>query len=160
MEILKKNIIFLDIDGVLNYTDWYVSPRNPGNLFGQEGDLDPFCIERINLLANDNAYIVISSDWRYDERQCRIRLENAGLDAIIIGFTPVHLWDKSQSDKSRGAEIQHWIQKNSIIINNYVIIDDRTDMLSTQLEHFIHVDPKVGFTDQNLIQAQLILKNI
>ena len=62
--------IFLDIDGVLNYTNWYSNPRNFGNINGQEGDLDPFCIERVNILAKiTNSYIVISSDWRYDERQ-------------------------------------------------------------------------------------------
>ena len=39
--------IFLDIDGVLNYTKWYTDERNPGNLNGQEGDLDPLCVDRI-----------------------------------------------------------------------------------------------------------------
>lgn len=156
---LKKNIIFLDIDGVLNYTKWYTNPRNLGNLEEQDRDLDPFCIERINILAKiTNSYIVISSDWRYNEKQCRLRLEKAGLSALIIGFTPIHLWDKLQIDKSRGAEIQHWINNNLCIINNYVIIDDRCDILDHQKTNFVHVNSDVGLTDSNLSVAVNILK--
>jgi len=32
-----NNIVFLDIDGVLNYTEWYICPRNK-----LKSDLDPF----------------------------------------------------------------------------------------------------------------------
>lgn len=32
-----NNIVFLDIDGVLNYTEWYICPRNE-----LKSDLDPF----------------------------------------------------------------------------------------------------------------------
>lgn len=160
MNPLKKNIIFLDIDGVLNYTNWYSNPRNFGNINGQEGDLDPFCIERVNILAKQtNSYIVISSDWRYDERQCRLRLEKAGLTALIIGFTPIHLWDEKQLDKSRGAEIQGWLNNNLCIVNNYVILDDRTDMLEHQLENFVHVNSHIGLSDDNINKATIILSN-
>ena len=57
--------VFLDIDGVLNYTQWYVSDRNPGNLDGKEGDIDPLCADRVNLICEKTgAKIVLSSDWR------------------------------------------------------------------------------------------------
>lgn len=56
-----NNIVFLDIDGVLNYTEWYICPRNE-----LKSDLDSFCIERIKVLCRiTNSKIVISSDWRY-----------------------------------------------------------------------------------------------
>lgn len=58
-------VIFLDIDGVLNYTKWYTNERNPGNLHGQEGDLDPLCVDRIIRICEETgAKVVISSDWR------------------------------------------------------------------------------------------------
>ena len=58
-------VIFLDIDGVLNYTKWYTDERNPGNLHGQEGDLDPLCVDRIIRICEETgAKVVISSDWR------------------------------------------------------------------------------------------------
>lgn len=40
-----NNIVFLDIDGVLNYTEWYICPRSE-----LKSDLDPFCIERIKSI--------------------------------------------------------------------------------------------------------------
>ena len=58
-------IIFLDIDGCINHTRWYqnIDGRNPGNLYGQEGDLDPLCIDRVIKICNKTgAKIVISSD--------------------------------------------------------------------------------------------------
>ena len=58
-----NKLIFLDIDGVLNYNSWYYNSRN----IEKEKDLDLFCIERINILTKlTKAYIVISSDWRYN----------------------------------------------------------------------------------------------
>lgn len=106
-------IIFLDIDGVLNYSKWYVDPRNPGNLYGQEGEIDPLCIERINKICSETrAYIVISSDWRLDFNACKKRIENAGLTSIIIGHTPIHLFDMTETDKSRGREIERYLQEH------------------------------------------------
>ena len=68
--------IFLDIDGVLNYTQWYVSDRNPGNLNGQEGDIDPMCVERVLRICKETgAKVVISSDWRISWEGNKMRLE-------------------------------------------------------------------------------------
>ena len=44
--MMKNKIIFMDVDGVLNYTKWYYDDRNPGNLYGQEGDIDPEYVRR------------------------------------------------------------------------------------------------------------------
>lgn len=42
---------------------------------------------------------------------------------------------------------------------NYVIIDDRTDFMKRQKKHFVHVNPKIGFTDKNLNKCLKILRN-
>jgi len=39
----------------------------------------------------------------------------------------------------------------------YVIFDDSADMLMDQKNHFIHVDGRVGLTDENIIEAKRIL---
>lgn len=60
-------VIFLDIDGVLNYDEWYFSDRNPGNIRESDGDIDPECANRIIRLCDlTNSKVVISSDWRID----------------------------------------------------------------------------------------------
>jgi hypothetical protein len=44
----------------------------------------------------------------------------------------------------RGCEIQDWIHDGKV--GNYVIIDDSTDMLWTQRNNFVKIDPHVGLT--------------
>lgn len=62
-------------------------------------------------------------------------------------------------DKSRGAEIQGWLNNSLCIVNNYVILDDRTDMLEHQLRNFIHVNSHTGLSDDDINQAINILSN-
>lgn len=158
--MISNKIVFFDIDGVFNYTDWYVSDRNPGTLFGQEGELDPLVVERFNTLWKETgADFIMSSDWRLDFEDACKRLRNVGAEFPIIGFTPCHLFDSTQKDKTRGAEIQHWINDNFTDSKNFnfVIIDDRTDFLREQKKNFVHINPKIGFTDENLNKCVRIL---
>ena len=121
-------VIFLDIDGVLNYTQWYVSDRNPGNLNGEEGDIDPLCAERINNICQvTDAKIVLSSDWRISWPCCIDRLEKGGIKkGLIIDKTPEHMWNELASEKykSRGSEIDDWLSQHPEC-DKYVILDDR-----------------------------------
>lgn len=152
-------IIFLDIDGVLNYTQWYVDDRNPGNLFGEEGDLDPLCVNRIINICNETgAKVVISSDWRISWYGTQLRLSRMGLDEnYVIDKTPERIWINIPNfDHSRGAEINDWLEMHSEC-DKYVIIDDRTDFSDKQKENFIHVNPNIGFTDEQMKQAIMIL---
>lgn len=90
---LAPLVIFLDIDGVLNYSKWYTSERNPGNLNGEEGDLDPECINRIIKICNETgAKVVISSDWRISWYGTQVRLARMGLDEnYVIDKTPEYI---------------------------------------------------------------------
>lgn len=49
-----------------------------------------------------------------------------------------------------------WLQQHSNI-ENYVIIDDREDMMDYQLEHFVKINPYRGLTDEDLEKAMIIL---
>jgi hypothetical protein len=51
----------------------------------------------------------------------------------------------------RGEEIKEWLDLHHWM--NYVIIDDSTDMLKSQKDHFIHVDYRTGFNFDNFQQA-------
>lgn len=156
-------VIFMDCDGVLNYSQWYSSDRNPGNIDGNEGDIDPLCVERIIRICNETgAKIVLSSDWRISWPGSLIRLENGGFPkGLIIDKTPEHIWklmgykdymlsEEEDEDykNSRGSEIDEWLKLHPQIIN-YVIIDDRTDFTENQQPHFVHVDSYKGLTDED-----------
>jgi hypothetical protein len=153
-----KNIIFLDVDGVLNYTKWYVDSRNFVNMDGQDRDLDPLCIERINKLCKEgNAEIVLSSDWRVNN-YAFVRLEKAGLKPIL-DKTPIIIFGTmgSKYHFTRGEEIQMWLKLHPEV-TNYVIIDDRTDFIEEQLSHSVFIDSYIGFTDEDYNLALNILR--
>lgn len=164
--------IFLDIDGVLNYTDWYVSDRNPGNLNGQEGDIDPMCVERVLRICKETgAKVVISSDWRISWEGTLMRLERMGLTRdIVIDKTPELIWTRismydymlSEEDEgyefSRGREVDLWLEAHPDC-TNFVIIDDRMDFTDEQEPHFVKVNPMCGLTDDNVDIAIMILNH-
>jgi hypothetical protein len=153
-------VIFLDIDGVLNYTQWYVSDRNPGNLNGEEGDIDPLCAERINNICQvTDAKIVLSSDWRISWPYCIDRLEKGGIkNGLVIDKTPEHMWNEFASEeyKSRGSEIDDWLSKHPEC-DRYVILDDRKDFTEEQQPNFIHVNSMRGLDDDDVNFAIKIL---
>ena len=138
---------FFDIDGVLNYTQWYFSDRNPGNLYGQEGDIDPECVARILKVCEvTGAKIVLSSDWRINKGAI-LRLERAGFPkGLICDQTPELIW----------TYLNHY--DADVDSYDYVIIDDREDFTDEQKRlHFVHVNSYVGFTDENMNEAIEIL---
>ena len=150
----------IDIDGVLNYTNWYVSDRNPGNLNGKEGDIDPLCAERVNHICKETgAKIVISSDWRISWPYCIDRIEKGGIEhGLIIDKTPEHMWVEHTSEefKSRGCEIDNWLSQHPEC-ENFVILDDRKDFTEEQWPHFIHVNSMHGIDDTDVTFAIQIL---
>ena len=154
--MFMDRIIFLDVDGVLNYTLWYFDDRNPGNLHGEE-DVDPACVERINFISDKmGAKVVVSSDWRI-ATNWQNRLERAGVKNII-DKTPITLWGAYGKTYhfTRGEEIQMWLESH-LAVKNYVIIDDREDMMDDQMDHFVKVNPYRGFTDEDMEKAMIIL---
>jgi len=153
METNKIKIIFLDIDGVINSEDWFMSDRNPGNLNGQEGDIDPLCAERINKICQETgAKIVLSSDWRINWPHRIDRIEKGGINkGLIIDKTPEHMWIMSCCDElsgftSRGSEIDDWLSQHPEC-ERFVIIDDRTDFTEEQKLNFVHVNSMHGIDD-------------
>ena len=161
-----------DIDGVLNYTTWYVSDRNPGNLNGQEGDIDPLCVERIlRIVKETGAKVVISSDWRISWEGTLMRLERMGLTRdIVIDKTPELIWtvmsrhdymlgeDDEGYEFSRGREVDMWLEAHPEC-TNFVIIDDRCDFTEDQQPHFVHVNSMIGITDDNADIAIMTLNH-
>ena len=151
------NILFLDIDGVLNTT---------AMVRGDTHSLDSVHLmsKKRVLMLNDfteqtGCKIVISSTWRKRTLEATIdHLKPFGITGEIVGVTP------KLSLAPRGLEIATWIDDHGVLFdinnnmkNTYVILDDDSDMLLNQANNFISVDPWVGITPQTLFKTAQIL---
>lgn len=94
-----KKLLFLDVDGVLNYADWGVkhglvpvpSPYQP-SIDDLVKWIDPDRVKLVNEIV-DRTYcaIVLSSSTRSDPRMSAV-LAKAGLEQVIFDTTPSLLW--------------------------------------------------------------------
>ncbi|CAA7537959.1 gp276 [Klebsiella phage vB_KoM-Pickle] len=138
------NVIFLDIDGVLNNMRCMK--------FGEHMDIE--CARHLRRIVNHaNCDIVISSTWRIGNSTHNLReiFYPWGLYRII-GKTCTNF---PHSTGMRGDEIKAWI--DTFGCKNYLILDDDTDMLSSQKEHFIKTDGFVGLTEE---QSTYAIRNV
>lgn len=145
------NIIFLDVDGVLNsinkLIETYEKTHKPHS--GYSYPFDEKCLQNLQLLVREtNSKLVITSTWRKDE-EGRISLLNAlkdyELDAKVIGYTPI------LQGKIRGIEISQFLSKLKEK-PNFIILDDDSDM-GELLPFLIKTDNRTGLTYENVQEA-------
>ncbi len=120
-------IIFLDIDGVLNWRKT-VERVHVGRFIG----IDPAMVARFNQIidAHPDAKIVISSTWRnsfsysteiLDFPGLIKYLQARGLKGEVIDHTPLYF-----TKRSRGHEIGEWLEDEAkkLGVTSFVILDD------------------------------------
>jgi hypothetical protein len=145
------NIIFLDIDGVLNCEQFY---KERMKLDCQKPyPLNQICTERVawlnELCESIKAKVVVSSTWRHDGLEAMQNLfKQVGGTFEVIDITP-----SLGRYTVRGNEIRAWIENNSKLLgcyssdfHTYAIIDDDSDMLLWQRDHFFQTDTYSGLT--------------
>ena len=154
--------IFLDIDGVLNSMDFLhlnvLNARvNKTDFKGKDihGHLfDPRCVLALDcLIKATDADIVITSDWRFAGLDAMKQLwSDRGLPGNIVGIT-------SFSGGIRGQDIYDYMRINDIypVIDKYLIIDDDSDFLDSQLPHFIQTGFKFGLSFDDVLKGIDIL---
>lgn len=152
------NIIFLDIDGVLN-TERYIKEQRKNSEendvgFRYDFNFDPICMKNLKtLIEKVKPYIVLSSSWRNNEDliiEIRKNLKLYGIRCGIIDITP------RLRNTSRGAEIKKWLDEHVDFLSennsSYIILDDEDDM--GELSHsLIKCDQYYGFDDSKLKEA-------
>lgn len=150
-------------------------------------EFDPRAIEHLNrIIAETGAKIVVSSSWRSGEtnESLQFLFDRVGIKGEVIGTTP-HLWCKKPYEDHdgytipRGCEIDWWLDNHGnfqrinwskeeqakyeekSIVKNYVILDDDSDMLYGQREHFIKTSQMKGLTAKDAKRAiQILNKSI
>jgi hypothetical protein len=144
-------VIFSDIDGVLNS-----SHKTEHDVLTEGGYLNTEMVSNLNRLIRDTgAKVVISSSWRVINTQEEIdaALKQAGFVGEIIGMTP------RSSHGFRGLEIREW-HRGRTDIENYIILDDDSDMLLWQASHFFNTDHEFGLTNKIVYKATRFLNGI
>lgn len=149
------NIIFLDIDGVLNSIDKLIEVyKKTGR--PHSGSLYPFdekCLKNLQLLVTEtNSKIVITSTWRRDKQCMNVllnTLDNYNLKSEVIGYTPI-LYE------TRENEIKKYLSKLNEL-PNFVIIDDIVEMGELS-QYLIVTSPQTGLTEENVQEAIKALK--
>jgi len=141
------NLIFLDVDGVLNSIKKlkivYHKTNKPHS--GYNYPFDEECLENLKVLVHKtNSKLVITSTWRKDIEGINTLLnvlKQYGLDKEVIGYTP-------DLGKPRGIEIKEFL--NALEYQpNFIILDDNSDM-EDLLPYLIKTDLKIGLTEKNV----------
>ena len=165
-----RKIIFLDIDGVLNTERWHCQTAS-NELQDEYGyKFDPVAVTNLSkIIEETGADIVISSSWKFmGLSKMRKMWKDRKLPGNVIGITPNTVSDEFLLNVDldnmdimaiRGQEVKEWLMLNKNEITNYVILDDMNDILQEQESHFVWIDPDVGITSGNAVQAIFILNH-
>lgn len=172
----QLKIVFLDIDGVLNHIDHYMRDNYNEIL---NWPFNQFCPDSIYLLNKitdkTGAKIVVSSSWRQGKTVDELKelFKEVKITGEVIDKTCSMIGVKGYSIP-RGCEIEHWLKAHKFQrinfslekqkeyaekseIFNYIILDDDSDMLYNQREHFIKTSRQCGLSDSDVDTAINIL---
>ena len=158
------NIIFLDIDGVLNDGNYiekcYERHHQPMSM-----DFVPFNPRSLDnlrkiydsILDNDNEpLVVLSSTWRLNEQAHYIVNARLAEYGIYVKETTPYI------NQHRGTEIIKWLEDHNHLDSPFVILDDDSFDIKCFEElkpHFVHTSFKRGLISWKAKQACDILLN-
>ena len=149
LPVTGKKVIFLDFDGVIT-------------TYRRKWKIDVDKVRIVNdICAACGAEVVVTSSWR------------VGFRGDVVGFTghlSRYFADNGYSEEDRpdfekfvrsitgltdtmggcrGDEIERYLNGHSEI-SDYVIVDDDSDMLDTQLLNFVQTDTYDGITEREM----------
>lgn len=139
------NLIFLDVDGVLNPIDG-----------SHEHVFAPDCVRSLKsiLEAVPNVRVVWSTSWRSGFSLFRLGWlwSHHGLDhELVLGGTPE--LESQDCYAVRGREIAQWLAGRTLPLarlrlNRYAVIDDEMEHLQREVpaENLFPCEPQVGLT--------------
>lgn len=157
------NVVFLDIDGVINTPMWRQNGNKilmPTYNFPKHGKANNWqaCQWVSDFCLQYGYSIVVSSTWRVGLDIDRLRgiLYNSGIREKIevIGKTPMLY-------KERGYEIRDWLEKNGekYDVKRVIIFDDDADMVYPELmSRLVRTPEGSGFLMESFKEASRLHK--
>ncbi|MDB5440889.1 MAG: hypothetical protein JWM33_3316 [Caulobacteraceae bacterium] len=145
---MPKQVLFLDIDGVLNNVEdqrrgWRVDPA------------------KVVLLNELECEIVITSTLRMEHSVAALGalLQLSGLRRAVIGATPYGRKMSGQIilGQTRGTEIAQWLAANPRV-RNYAIVDDEGGFTADQIPRLVQTYFSIGLTPTHVQLLAAIFK--
>lgn len=141
-------------------------------------EFDPDAVNRLNtIITLTGAKVVVSSSWRHGRsvEELQSILNQVGFVGEIIDITP-YFGGIEGYTIPRGCEIERWLDTKGFqrinwskeeqqkhidksFVKNYIILDDDSDMLYNQREHFVHTGWKSGLDDSAMQKSIDILNS-
>lgn len=152
---MSVNIIFLDIDGVLNSKNYFIE-RHPKVLKLYKNNKSPDTISlklkrmmldidlnKLNILKEiikaTGAYVVVTSSWKRSEIFPYVKEQLISMGIPIIGTT-------TDNSSNRGEGIKKYLKENSV--KRYIILDD--DIFEDYDEELLQHLVKTSFVNDGL----------
>ena len=135
----KHNVIFIDIDGVLNSLEFHNRDRSKKKLFDRE------CVERLaEIVRGFNCLVVLASTWivlNIKEKVERCTRQEDGVKSSSAMYfkllnelqsVGIRLYDQIEDEHIRPIGINDWLIENIEIVKNYVIKLMPLELLQSQ----------------------------
>lgn len=139
------------VDSGIAFHGW----KPKGTMEMREDRLDEVSIGLIRRICIETgAKIVVSSTWRMNRTEedfIEIFRRQGWINFPYVDKTPIGYQIAEIGARTRGHEIQHWLDNNGN--PEYIIIDDDSDMLPSQMDRFVHVSNVNGFRSKHYCQA-------
>ena len=146
----NAKILFLDIDGVLNSNLYFKNSFNQGE---NNSKFDAYSVLLVRKLVEEfSLKIVITSHWRNGIVD---RLMNELKRNELDGFLHEDCFTPILRAAQRGMEIKLWLDEHPTV-TDYVIIDDKENILEEQKNRFVKTSMFAGMLDENYYQAREI----
>lgn len=158
---MEVGLVFLDVDEVLNTTDYVNAlPRRHGLFIPTADDLveiiDRRHVPHLNLLTDaSGASIVLTSTWRLGLLLPDVHraLRSAGVTGDVVGLTPQI---SRNNEEVRHLEIHAWLRDNRRSGVPFVILDDMED-LGDLTPWLVRTQKNVGLQEAHVGLALRIL---
>ena len=154
-----NNIIFLDIDGVLNVNDHSLE-------ISSFYHVDEDKVKLLSKIVKEtNAQVVIHSAWRFwfDENLIPLNETAVSLSDYLVkyniplmGVTPDFSTEEIRKTKRfslvKANEILEWLNDNPDV-DKWIVLDDLDLHNDIIKEHQVKIDPRTGITDKDVSYA-------
>lgn len=152
---MKKRLIFLDFDGVLNTEQYQAELAISGDPVRDKwGPLfSPSAVNNLRkIVVATNAEIIVTSTWRYIHglEGLKEMWIQRSLPGKLNGILPC-----DSLLATRGEEISEYLSDHHN--TQYIILDDIDEYMESQHNHFIQINPIVGISGTDVHKATSIL---